>query len=72
MDIEITDEAGETALTFHCSVSGATPLTLAHRATDALERELRERLPALGRVTIHVEPDEPGTSSDATGRPSAT
>ncbi len=55
-DILVTSEEGETALTFHCSVSGDIPLDSAHRVTDRMERAIRDRLPGVDRVTIHVEP----------------
>ena len=59
-DVEVVEEAGVTSIAFHCTVAGTASLDAAHRATDRLERDIRERLPSLGRVTIHVEPAETG------------
>lgn len=46
-------------LTLHLTVQPDLPIADAHARTEALERALRRRLPALDRVVIHVEPAEP-------------
>ncbi|MBN2193023.1 MAG: cation diffusion facilitator family transporter [Polyangiaceae bacterium] len=46
-------------LSFHCVAQGDLAVAEAHSISEALETALRVRLPALRRVTIHVEPTEP-------------
>jgi cation diffusion facilitator family transporter len=46
------------SLGFHCSVDAAVTLTDAHAFTDRLEALLRERIPDLARVVIHIEPSD--------------
>jgi len=55
-DIAVHDEQGRLHVSFHCSVQRNLPITDAHELTERLERALRARLPWLGRVVIHVEP----------------
>ncbi|MGD2253472.1 MAG: cation-efflux pump [Anaerolineales bacterium] len=57
--VEANQEAGELQVSFHCAVPPSTALTQAHLLTERIEQELRSRLPDLGRVVIHVEPQEP-------------
>ncbi len=49
------DEGGLT-VSFHCALDPDTPIQAAHDLTARIERELRERLPSIGRVVIHAEP----------------
>ncbi|MBN2023320.1 MAG: cation-efflux pump [Pirellulales bacterium] len=51
---------GEWTVSFHCTLDPATPITDAHACTEQLEKHLRRRVPNLGRVVIHVEPDSSG------------
>jgi divalent metal cation (Fe/Co/Zn/Cd) transporter len=46
-------------LMLHAKVASNTPLSRAHDVTEALERELRNEIPGLARVEIHIEPLEP-------------
>jgi cation diffusion facilitator family transporter len=46
-------------LMLHAKVAPDTPLARAHDVTEALERELRNEIPGLARVEIHIEPLEP-------------
>lgn len=39
-----------------CQVAGAMPLEEAHRRAEAVEQELRRRLPELHHIIVHVEP----------------
>jgi cation diffusion facilitator family transporter len=45
-------------LSFHCVVGGELAISEAHGITESLETALRMCLPALRRVTIHVEPTD--------------
>ena len=49
---------GELQVSFHCRLNGATAMTEAHSLTVKLEEFLRVRIPGLGRVVIHVEPEK--------------
>lgn len=55
-NVRVHWDGGELAVSFHCTLDPATAITEAHRLTEQLERHLRERMPHLGRVVIHVEP----------------
>ena len=43
------------ALSFHCAMAGVLTVCQVHDETVRLEQELREALPLLGRVTVHVD-----------------
>lgn len=43
-------------VSFHCAVDPSKPLSEAHAMTVEVERALRQRIPNLGRVVIHIEP----------------
>ena len=43
-------------ISFHCCVRHDLSVEEAHQLTVRLEKELRERLPLLGRILIHLEP----------------
>jgi cation diffusion facilitator family transporter len=47
---------GELQLSFHCTLDADTPITAAHTLTERIESLLRQEVPNLGRVVIHVEP----------------
>ncbi|HQT93800.1 MAG TPA: cation-efflux pump [Thermoanaerobaculaceae bacterium] len=49
-------DEGELTVSFHCALDPDTGITAAHDLTERIERELRERLPRIGRVVIHAEP----------------
>ena len=55
-DVAVRRSEGELAVSFHCAVDPGTAITAAHELTERVERELRARLPDVGRVVIHVEP----------------
>jgi divalent metal cation (Fe/Co/Zn/Cd) transporter len=55
-DVTVIRSQGELSVSFHCAVDSGTPITAAHELTERFERELRARLPHVGRVVIHVEP----------------
>ncbi len=49
-------DEGELTVSFHCALDPDTGIQAAHDLTERIERELRERLPSIGRVVIHAEP----------------
>jgi divalent metal cation (Fe/Co/Zn/Cd) transporter len=56
-DIRVQATGGELAVSFHCTLDPVTAITTAHDLTVRLEEYLRTRIPRLGRVAIHVEPN---------------
>lgn len=60
-DIALARGEGGLTLTMHWAVQPELPVADAHARTEALERALRQRIPALDRVVIHVEPADPRT-----------
>lgn len=57
-DVKVQRVSGELAVTFHCAMDAQLSIADAHELTEQMEKELRERVPNVGRVTIHVEPPE--------------
>ena len=55
-DVTVRRAGGELQLTFHCTLDASTPITEAHTVTERIEGLLRNQVPNLGRVVIHVEP----------------
>ena len=53
-------------ISFHCCVRHELSVEEALQLTVLLEKELRERLPLLGRILIHLEP--PRTESAPLGK----
>jgi cation diffusion facilitator family transporter len=58
-NVEINREGGRLDLSFECRLDPNAPLTEAHAAAEQVERYLRDTLPDLGRVVIHLEPAGP-------------
>lgn len=56
-DVRVYTDGQEVAVSFHCLADPALPVTEAHALTERIEQLLRLKLPYLGRVIIHVEPD---------------
>jgi len=56
--LQVVRSSEGVSVSFHCNLPGQTPLTEAHQLADRLEKHLRSQLPGLGRVVIHVEPEE--------------
>lgn len=48
---------GSVSLSFHCRMAADSTVEQAHAASARLERLLRQVIPHLGRVVIHMEPD---------------
>jgi len=59
-DLRVRLVDGELAVSFHCAVDAGLKIGEAHALTERVEQALRRRLPQLGRVVIHVEPDKAG------------
>lgn len=60
-DLDIRAEAdGGFALSMHCHVRAEMPLEEAHQLAEVVEAQLRAKLPALHRITIHTEPEDEG------------
>ncbi len=57
-DVKLRRAGGELQLAFHCAMSAGTSITDAHTATERIESLLRNQVPNIGRVVIHVEPPE--------------
>jgi len=55
--ISVQRVGGELAVSLHCEVSGDVPMADAHLISEQGEQSLRSRLPDLGRIVIHVEPE---------------
>jgi divalent metal cation (Fe/Co/Zn/Cd) transporter len=58
-DIVVHRLGNELSVSFHCLQAADTPIIDAHEVTEKIERELREQLPGLRRVVIHLEPSVP-------------
>ena len=57
-DLRVQQTGDELAVSLHCTLAPATSITEAHEFTVRLEDYLRSRVKRLGRVVIHVEPQE--------------
>ncbi len=57
-DVKVQSTGCELAISFHCPMPPDTAITYAHQLTERLEGHLRARLDGVGRVVIHVEPEE--------------
>jgi cation diffusion facilitator family transporter len=55
-DIVVHRLGNELSVSFHCLQAAETPIIDAHEITEKIERELREQVPSLRRVVIHLEP----------------
>ena len=55
-EYRVQSAEGQLMVSFHCALDAEIPITAAHDWTEQLERHLRQRIPQLGRVVIHVEP----------------
>jgi divalent metal cation (Fe/Co/Zn/Cd) transporter len=55
-DVELWEEEAGLAASLHCSLGGELSIEEAHNLSERLEAHLREEVPALRRVVIHLEP----------------
>jgi cation diffusion facilitator family transporter len=62
-EVNVRRVEGDLVVTFHCAFDPSTAIRDAHTLTEQFERALRIRVPELGRVVIHVEPDLPAASN---------
>lgn len=64
------EQDGSLHLTMHARLPASTSLDRASQASAGLERDLRQELPEVSRVDVHLEPLEPGlvSGSDVTER----
>ncbi len=62
-DVTVRRIGGEMQVTFHCIMDSTLPITEAHTLTERIESMLRNQVPNLGRVVIHVEPSDPTESA---------
>jgi len=56
-DVRVQSTGDELAVSLHCTLRSDTSITAAHQLSEQLERYLRQRVPGIGRVAIHVEPE---------------
>lgn len=57
--------SGTFNVTMHCTADPNLPIKKVHQATVLLEHRIRERLPGVHHITIHVEPENGDSSSPA-------
>jgi cation diffusion facilitator family transporter len=57
-DLRVQQTGGELTVSLHCTLAPSTSITDAHEFTVRLEDFLHKHVPRLGRVLIHVEPQE--------------
>jgi cation diffusion facilitator family transporter len=57
-ELQVKRVAGALDVSFHCGVASETSIVQAHDLTERMEKALRARVPNLGRVVIHLEPEE--------------
>jgi cation diffusion facilitator family transporter len=58
-NLRVYRDGQELVISFGCFLEAGMALTEAHAWTEKVEKGLRTRLPSIGRVVIHVEPDQP-------------
>jgi len=56
-DVRVQQAGGELDVSFHCGLQPDMSITDAHELTVQLEEYLRARMPGLGRIIIHAEPE---------------
>lgn len=56
--MNVRQAAGELQVSLHCALAAVTAIKEAHDISQKLEKHLRASVPHVGRVLIHVEPDE--------------
>jgi divalent metal cation (Fe/Co/Zn/Cd) transporter len=52
----IGESSAELAVSFSCAMEARVSVGEAHQLSEEMEKKLREKLPQVGRVIIHVEP----------------
>ncbi len=56
-ELKVQRIAGELSMSFHCIMDGDIPIADVHTLTERIEGVMRTQIPNLGRVVIHVEPE---------------
>lgn len=56
-DFRCRGKMGEIFADIHVTVDPALPVSLAHEISDEVERRLKETVPELAEVVVHIEPD---------------
>jgi len=54
----VRDESGMVSISLHCQMAGTASVKAAHELSERLEAAVREAVPNVGQVVIHVEPLE--------------
>jgi len=57
-DVQLHRDHDGLNISFHCVLDASESIADAHTFTERIEQALRDRMPGLGRVVIHVEPPE--------------
>jgi len=57
-DFRCRGKMGEIFADIHVTVDPALPVSLAHEISDEVERRLKETVPGLAEVVVHIEPDD--------------
>lgn len=52
----VRDESGVLSISLHCQMEGCASVKAAHDLSERLEATVREAIPNVGQVVIHVEP----------------
>jgi cation diffusion facilitator family transporter len=55
-DFHLWPNQAAPALSLHCTLPSGLPIIEAHQVSEQLKNQLRQRLPQLKRVMVHVEP----------------
>ncbi|HEY3452735.1 MAG TPA: cation-efflux pump [Myxococcales bacterium] len=66
-DVTVQRVGTELAVSFHFAMDAEISIAAAHELTEQMEKRLREKVPSVGRVTIHVEPPEEAPASEVAG-----
>jgi len=56
--IIVRAEAGKVSIALHCQLDGSLPITKAHDLSEELETSIRQAIPNVGQVIVHLEPLE--------------
>lgn len=57
--VAVREAGGKLNIYVHCALNGSTPVGEAHRLAADIENELRKRIPNIGEVNVHMEPQRP-------------
>ena len=58
-DIQVQRNGASLVVSLHCALDGTVPIGDAHRIGDEIAGGLKRRLPNVGSVLVHTEPQEP-------------